>query len=467
MKRGIFVILVVALLGVFYVLTPNAAPTETPTAVMSQEQWTPVKGGEDLTQGKFWERVARMNFVNGKLVIAAGDSYATIVNQSGFYLEIHGNFGVSATFEALTDDYAGISLYGALPEKEWWRGTKRLDLGIKSGQVSINIWDGTGPKASVSRVFKVSGLSRMVQLAIRDVGREFIIIAHGTEVGRLDDPGLFVSGKVYLGANVSPKNQMTIHTLSVETEAGGEANIQIRMPTAIKVEIPKDVRDQTKWPVGFWTGILTGKQKNRILEINEVSEGSAKANYGIVGDKKLRPISVTLKGEQVSFITPAGSEVELKRSSEFRMDGTFGAKGSDPVPIQFWKKPTDENLDPQLKAFLGTWQGSSYWEGAPFQKPNLEFDMKITVAYIDSTAAAVLRENSEFISLDGSRFPANWFWCHATVTRKKTIEFPFWDPKGIFVCKLSSDLKYLYGEVRGLGVFQFSSNSFKLKRADN
>jgi hypothetical protein len=231
-------------------------------------------------------------------------------------------------------------------------------------------------------------------------------------------------------------------------------------------EIPKDARDQTKWPFGLWTGILAGKQKNRILEINEVSVGSGKANYGTVGGK-LQPISVTIKGEQVSFTTPPGSKVELKRISEFRMDGTFEAKGYDLVPIQFWKKPTDENLDPQLKAFLRTWQGKSFWEGAPFQKPNLEFDMKITIAYIDSTAAAVLRENSEFISLDGPRIPANWCWCHATVTRRKTIEFSFWNPEGIFVCKLSSDLKYLNGEVRGLGAFQFSPNSFKLRRADN
>jgi len=265
--------------------------------------------------------------------------------------------------------------------------------------------------------------------------------------------------------NVMPYRILKVWVKDVNGNQSNVLSEEVKVATFMP-EIRKDAQDQTKWPFGLWTGILAGRQKNRILEINEMSEGRGKANYGTAGGK-LQPISVVMKGEQVSFITPPGSKIELKRISEFRMDGTFEAKGSDPVPIQFWKKPTDENLDPQLKAFLGTWQGKSFWEGAPFQKPNLEFDMKITIAYIDPTACVVLRENSEFVSLDGPRIPANWCWCHATVTPKKTIEVPFWNPKGIFVCKLSSDLKYLYGEVRGLGVFEFSPNSFKLRRTDN
>jgi hypothetical protein len=249
MKRSIFVILVVTLLGVFYVLTPNAAPTETPTAVMTQEQWTPVKGGEDLTQGKFWERVTRVNFVNGKLVIVAGDNYSTIINESGFFLRIHGDFGVSATIEVATDALGAISLFGELPQGAWWQGIKRLDVGIRSNQVSVSIYDGTGPNPAMYRNFRSSGISRKVQLEIRKVGGQLIVDSNGAEVGRLNDPGLFVSGKVYLGANVAPKNQLTIHNLSVETKSGGEANVQIIIPSEHNVEIPKVPKDVPRAPI--------------------------------------------------------------------------------------------------------------------------------------------------------------------------------------------------------------------------
>jgi len=245
---------------------------------------------------------------------------------------------------------------------------------------------------------------------------------------------------------------------------GNQSNVlsgEVKVATVMH-EIPKDARDQTKWPFGLWTGILAGKQKNRILEINEVSEGSGKANYGTVGGGKLHPISVTVKGEQVSFITPPGSKVELKRSSEFRMDGTFEAKEYNPVPIQFWKKPTDENLDPQLKAFLGTWKGKWYWRGV--QKPDFEYDVGITVAYIDSTAAAILYEHSDFTSFEGGFYKASWFWNHATVTPQKTMEYSGRDKKSFIVWRPSSDQKYLFGEIKG---YPMNQNSAKLRRADN
>lgn len=237
----------------------------------------------------------------------------------------------------------------------------------------------------------------------------------------------------------------------------GEIKIAVAMPT-----ISRDAQ----WLLGSWTGILPGKEKTRTLKINE-DKDVVKALYGITGEQA-QPIALTVDGNQISFTTPALTQVTLKQISERRMDGLFQTKGgATPTSIRFWKDGETTDVDPQLKAFLGTWQGKSYWEGAPFQKPSLEFDMKITVAYIDSTAAAVLRENSEFVSLDGPRVKANWAWCHATVTPKRTIEFPFWHPRGVFVSKLSRDGKYLQGEVKGLDDFQFSPNSFKLKRADN
>jgi len=211
--------------------TPTPAATPTPTVTPTpQVQWIPVKGGENLIQDAFWECVPGVDVVNGKLVITTGSNYQTPVNQYGPHLEIHDDFGVSATIEAATNDLVAISLFGALPQGEWWQGIKRLDVGISSSEVSVTIWDGTKPTPATSRSFRASGLSRKVQLELRKVGSEFIVRANGVEVGRLDDPRLFIDGKVYLGVNVAPRNQLTVHSLSALAVQGREANVQISKP---------------------------------------------------------------------------------------------------------------------------------------------------------------------------------------------------------------------------------------------
>jgi hypothetical protein len=244
---------------------------------------------------------------------------------------------------------------------------------------------------------------------------------------------------------------------------GNQSNVlsgEIKIVSAM----PVNLRD-AQWLLGSWTGILPGKEKTRTLKINEDKDG-ARVLYGITGEK-MDAIAFAVDGKDVSFTTPASTQITLKQISEGRMDGVFQPKGdAKPKSLRFWKDGEITDVDSRLKAFSGTWQGEHFWEGSPYGKPDLIYNMKVKVAYIDSTAAAVLRENSEFMSLDGFLNNANWAWCHATVT-PKTIEFPFFNPRGAFVCELSSDGKYLQGEIKGLDGPSFSKNSFKLKRVDN
>jgi hypothetical protein len=249
----------------------------------------------------------------------------------------------------------------------------------------------------------------------------------------------------------------------VKDTKGNQSNV-LSGEVKIVSAMPANLRD-AQWLLGSWTGILPGKEKTRTLKINEDKDG-VKALYGIT-DEKMDPIALSVDGNEVSFTTLASTQITLKQVSERRMDGLFQPKGdSKPRNIRFWKDGEIADVDSRLKAFSGTWQGEHFWEGSPYGKPDLVYKIKVKVAYIDSIAAAVLRENGEFMSLDGFLNNANWAWCHANVT-PKTIEFPFWHPRGVFVCELSSDGKYLQGKIKGLDGFQFSENSFKLKRVDN
>jgi hypothetical protein len=202
---------------------------------------------------------------------------------------------------------------------------------------------------------------------------------------------------------------------------------------------------------------MFGKNKTRTIEINELNERGtfAKARYGITGEK-MYPITITIKGDQILFNTPADAKVELKRASEIRMEGPFEMKGGKTISFRLWKN-TPMDLDGQVKNFLGVWQGK--WDlGAP--------DSKITIAFIDPTAAAVLYEHGDF-KTDREHIKASWCWYHATVTPKKTVEFQSFDGSRLFIYKFSSDNKYLEGRETGVTHATFNvSNSIKLTRTN-
>lgn len=246
----------------------------------------------------------------------------------------------------------------------------------------------------------------------------------------------------------------------VKDSKGNQSNVlsgEIKIVTAI----PANLRD-AQWLLGSWTGILPGQEQTRTLKIIEDKDG-ARVLYGIT-DGKMDLIAVTVNGNEVSFTTPASAQITLNKISERRMDGMFSPKGdTKPKIIRFWKDGEISDVDSHTKAFLGAWQGEHFWDGRPYYKADLVYKIYIKVAYIDSTAASVLLENSEFTSLEGFLNKAKSVWFHAKVT-PKTIEFPFWNTIGAFVCELSSDGKYLQGEI---GDPHFSKNSFKLKRVEN
>jgi endo-1,4-beta-xylanase len=111
---------------------------------------------------------------------------------------------------------------------------------MSSGQVQLVFWDGTAPRPAAVRSFRARELSGIVQLQIERIGDEFVISANEVEVGRMKDPGAFPEYQAYLGANVAPNNELTIHKLSVEAAAGQEDSVQVVNPADLVLYTPSD-----------------------------------------------------------------------------------------------------------------------------------------------------------------------------------------------------------------------------------
>ncbi len=193
---------------------------------------------------------------------------------------MQGDFGVSATIEVATETLASLSLVGTLPQPqaEFWRGLKRLDFGLQFGKVEVVLWTGDSP-TPVGHAFAAGQIDQPVQLGVRKVGDQLIFLAAGQEVGQLPDPGLFASGEVFLGVNVAPGNQLTIHSLSVETPDGAATNVNV-MPVLARVDTPADslrsIAQQRGFRIGSFTDLLPFLEDPRYRqtlahEFNEVT----------------------------------------------------------------------------------------------------------------------------------------------------------------------------------------------------
>lgn len=274
--------------------TPTLTPTATtvPTATSTRQPlWTPVKGGENLVQDATWEFVTGVRVADGKLVISAGDTYITPIN-SETYLTVRGDFAISEKIETKTKDFGGFSLFGALPQGEWWKGIKRIDVGMYPNQISVVIYTGTNSQPAFAKGFRVNGLTSPAEIQLRKIASQFIIQINGREIGRVDDPGLFESGKLYFGANVAPHNQLTIHSISALTLQGQESNIQVvgrGIPTLSDSAPPLTIGNRRQvvrstavnpaqastlsispmlWGTNYWTETWSNDVINRVSDLN-------------------------------------------------------------------------------------------------------------------------------------------------------------------------------------------------------
>jgi endo-1,4-beta-xylanase len=220
-------------LFVLVVLVGACAP------VGGREAWVAVEGGEDLTEHPSWQCVQSVDVVEGSLVVQAGSEFVTAVHGQGPYIEAEGDFGLAATVRAKAGDTAAIVAYGVLPQGEWWQGVRRLDFGLGAEQVGVHYWDGKSPNPALARYHSVPKLSGEVHLEMRKTGNTLSFWVDGHEVGRIRDPGAFPNGEVYLGANVAPRNRLTIEDLAIKAPAGREDEVRIVDMAGSRVAVPE------------------------------------------------------------------------------------------------------------------------------------------------------------------------------------------------------------------------------------
>jgi len=103
---------------------------------------------------------------------STGDGFAGGPTRLRPWIEARGDFGVSATIGGDTENAADLSLYGALPQGEFWRGTKRLDVGLRSGKLVISALTGEKPEPTLAKTFPTPGVSRPASVGVRKIGAE-------------------------------------------------------------------------------------------------------------------------------------------------------------------------------------------------------------------------------------------------------------------------------------------------------
>ncbi len=194
--------------------------------------WAFLEGGADLLSGGFWECSGpTIREETGGLLSVAGPNWATHLHQSGARLEVSGDFGVLASLAVPPTGSGGIVLVGRLATgPEWWRGLRRLDLGVSNGQIAVQTWNNS-PEPTHFGFLEPGGVQGKTQLELARVGDEFIVYAEGREAGRLPDFGLAEDGLVYLGTNVNPSGQLTLYGLAAEARANQPGSTRILAPT--------------------------------------------------------------------------------------------------------------------------------------------------------------------------------------------------------------------------------------------
>jgi endo-1,4-beta-xylanase len=219
---------------------PTTVPSATPdpTATPGAVEWVTLEGAQALLHDPMWACVSGGQVVDGRLAFQAGADYLTVVNAQGPHIEFEDDVGLFATLEVVSGDWAAFTICGALSDGAWWQGIKRLDLSWSNGQVGFLFWDGTSELPLIPVWFAAPDASGKAQIGLRKHGDRLIITVDGTEVGQVDDPGLFPDNRAYLGATVKTNCKLVIHEIGVEAVKGQESTVQIVSPPDTAVYVP-------------------------------------------------------------------------------------------------------------------------------------------------------------------------------------------------------------------------------------
>ena len=184
--------------------------------------WVYVPGGQDLVAAGLWGCVTSVNVAADTLSIAASSAnYNTVIDTTGPVLKPQGDFSVLATLSDPATGGSFLSLVGTQATgSAYWQGLKRLDVGRSGSVIQANYWTGTSSSPTAQTWPIPAGVTDPVAFEVARIGTQIEIFANGSQVGSFADPGLFSSGQVYFGFNVSPGDTLNVLALAAAMPSG-------------------------------------------------------------------------------------------------------------------------------------------------------------------------------------------------------------------------------------------------------
>jgi endo-1,4-beta-xylanase len=232
--RSLVVGLVAAIAAGCTTTTPSAVSSPAPSVVVTAPAASSTPPDWSVVQASDLNRLV-LGCVPGIeqsgdkwIVRSTGDGFAGGITRLRPWIETRGDFGAFATIGGDTESPADLSLIGALSQgPDFWQGLKRIDIGVRTDRLAIFVYTGEKREAAIARSFAVAGVARPARVGVRRIGSELAFRVNGSEVGRIQDPGLFAAGLVHLGVSVGPRTTMTISDLAVEAPPSGSGSVAV------------------------------------------------------------------------------------------------------------------------------------------------------------------------------------------------------------------------------------------------
>lgn len=189
--------------------------------------WVFVPGAQDMIQAGQWGCTSGVTVSGDTLSISASSgNYNTVIDTSGPVLKLQGDFSVLATLSDPGTAGSFLTMVGTLNTGSvYWTGLKRLDVGRSGSSIQMNYWTGTSANPTSQSFAIPSGVSDPVTFEVARVGKQIQIYVSGSEVGSFADPGLFSSGQMYFGFNVSPGDTLDVLALAAAMPAGSSTSL--------------------------------------------------------------------------------------------------------------------------------------------------------------------------------------------------------------------------------------------------
>jgi endo-1,4-beta-xylanase len=70
-----------------------------------------------------------------------------------------------------------------------------------------------------------SGATGTINLEVARIGTQIVVFVNGSQIGSFTDPGLFASGLMYFGFNVTPSNTLNVLALAAAMPAGSSDSL--------------------------------------------------------------------------------------------------------------------------------------------------------------------------------------------------------------------------------------------------